>query len=162
MSEDTTTETVTPAALAAPTPETFSLDYVQGLRQEAAKYRTEKNEAVERIKTDLQGQFEAQLAAKDSEFGELQSELSARQVELVKLKAILAAGIPSEDVMTVAELVQGDDETTVSESVERVKSLIGKAPARDRPVDPSQGSGNSIPLNGDPLLESLKKIVGVR
>jgi len=162
MSEDTTTETVTPQQQEAVKQETFSLDYVQGLRQEAAKYRTERNEAVEKVKTDLQSQFESQLAAKDSEFGEIQSELSARQMELVKLKAILAAGIPTEDVMTVAELVQGDDETTVSESVERVKSLIGKAPARDRPIDPSQGSGNSIPLNGDPLLESLKKIVGVR
>jgi len=162
MSEDTTTETVTPQQQEAVKQETFSLDYVQGLRQEAAKYRTERNEAVEKVKTDLQSQFESQLSAKDSEFGEIQSELSARQMELVKLKAILSAGIPTEDVMTVAELVQGDDETTVSESVERVKSLIGKAPARDRPIDPSQGSGNSIPLNGDPLLESLKKIVGVR
>jgi hypothetical protein len=162
MSEDTTSETVTPAAQAVNTPETFSLDYVQGLRQEAAKYRTERNEAVEKVKAELQSQFESQLASKDSEFGELQSELSARQMELLKLKAILAAGIPTEDVMTVAELVQGNDETEVSESVERVKSLIGKAPSKDRPIDPSQGSGNAIPLNGDPLLESLKKIVGVR
>ena len=162
MSEDTTTETVTTQQQEAAKPETFSLDYVQGLRQEAAKYRTERNEAVEKVKADLQGQFESQLAAKDSEFGELQSELSSHQLELLKLKSILAAGIPTEDVMTVADLVQGEDETTVSESVERVKSLIGKAPSRDRPVDPSQGSGNSIPLNGDPLLESLKRIVGTR
>lgn len=160
MSEDTTTESVTPAAPAAPKPETFSLDYVQGLRQEAAKYRTERNEAVERVKTELQSEFESQLSAKDSEFGELKSELSSRQVELVKLKAILAAGIPTDDVLTVAELVQGEDEETVSKSVERVKSLIGKNPPKDRPVDPSQGTGNAIPLNGDPLLETIKRIVG--
>lgn len=160
MSEDTTTETVTPAAQAAPKPETFSLDYVQGLRQEAAKYRTERNEAVANVKVELQSGFESQLAAKDSEFGELKSELSSRQVELIKLKAILAAGIPTDDVLTVAELVQGTDETTVSESVERVKSLIGKSPSKDRPVDPSQGSGNALPLNGDPLLETIKRIVG--
>ena len=160
MSEDTTTETVTPVAQEAPKPETFSLDYVQGLRQEAAKYRTERNEAVDRVKTELQAQFESQLSAKDSEFGELKSELSSREVELLKLKAILAAGIPADDVLTVAELVQGNDEATVSESVERVKSLIGKNPPKDRPVDPSQGSGNTIPLNGDPLLETIKRIVG--
>lgn len=159
MSENTT-DSVTPATQEVSKPETFSLDYVQGLRQEAAKYRTERNEAVANVKTELQSEFESQLAAKDSEFGELKSELSARQVELIKLKAILAAGIPTDDVLTVAELVQGTDETTVSESVERVKSLIGKSPAKDRPVDPSQGSGNALPLNGDPLLETIKRIVG--
>lgn len=161
MSEDAVIETVTPQQEAAK-PETFSLEYVQGLRQEAAKYRTERNEAVEKVKAELQSQFESQLSAKDSEFSELQSELSSRQLELLKLKSIISAGIPVEDVLTVADLVQGDDETTVSESVERVKSLIGKAAPKARPVDPSQGSGNSIPLNGDPILESIKRIVGHR
>lgn len=80
----------------------------------------------------------------------------------MKLRTALQAGIPSEDVFDVVALVQGNDEESISESVSRVKSLIGKAPERDRPVDPSQGSGNTLPLNGDPLLESLKKIVGVR
>ena len=160
MSEDTTTEAVTPVAQEAPKPETFSLEYVQGLRQEAAKYRTERNEAVANVKAELQAEFESQLSAKDNEFGELKSQLTAREVELLKLKAILAAGIPTDDVLTVADLVQGSDETTVSESVERVKSLIGKNPPKDRPIDPSQGSGNTLPLNGDPLLETIKRIVG--
>lgn len=160
MSEDTTTESVTPAALEANKPETFSLDYVQGLRQEAAKYRTERNEAVANVKAELESNFEQQLSAKDSEFSELKVQLSAREVELLKLKSILAAGISTDDVLTVADLVQGSDEATVSESIERVKSLIGKNPPRDRPIDPSQGSGNTIPLNGDPLLETIKRIVG--
>jgi hypothetical protein len=160
MSEDTTTESVTPAAQEAPKPETFSLDYVQGLRQEAAKYRTERNEAVANVKAELQSEFESQLSAKDNEFTELKSELSARSVELLKYKSILAAGIPTEDVLTVADLVQGTDEETVSQSVERVKSLIGKNPSKDRPIDPSQGKGSTIPLNGDPLLETIKRIVG--
>lgn len=160
MSEDTT-ETVTPIVQQeAAKPETFSLDYVQGLRQEAAKYRTERNEAVANVKAELESNFEQQLSAKDGEFTELKTQLSAREVELLKLKSILAAGIPSDDVLTVADLVQGDDETTVSESIERVKSLIGKNPAKDRPIDPSQGSGNALPLNGDPLLETIKRIVG--
>lgn len=160
MSEDTTTETVTPAAQEAPKSETFSLEYVQGLRQEAAKYRTERNEAVANAKAELQSEFEAQLATKNSEFTELESQLSSRSVELLKYKSILQAGIPSEDVFAVADLVQGNDEETVSQSVERVKSLIGKNPSKDRPVDPSQGKGSVIPLNGDPLLETLKRMVG--
>jgi hypothetical protein len=130
------------------------------LRQEAAKYRTERNEAVANAKAELQSEFEAQLATKNTEFNELESQLSSRSVELLKYKSILQAGIPSEDVFAVADLVQGNDEETVSQSVERVKSLIGKNPSKDRPVDPSQGKGSVIPLNGDPLLETLKRMVG--
>jgi hypothetical protein len=161
MSEETTTESVT-ATPEVNKPETFSLDYVQGLRQEAAKYRTEKNDAVAAAKAELAAQFDNALAAKDTEFEELKQNVSARELELIKLRAALAAGIPSEDVLEVVTLIQGDSEESISESVNRVKALIGKAPAKDRPIDPSQGSSNSIPLNGDPLLESLKKIVGVR
>lgn len=157
--ENPTTETV-PSAPVAAAPETFSLDYVQGLRQEAAKYRTEKNEAVEKAKADVIRDYEAQLSEKETAFNTLQGELSERALELVKLKAVLQADIPSEDVLEVVSLIQGDDEETVSESVKRVKSLLGKAPARDRPVDSSQGSANHVPLNGDPILESLKRIVG--
>lgn len=161
MSEETTTEniSVTPEV---EKPETFSLDYVQGLRQEAAKYRTEKNDAVAAAKAELAANYDKALAAKDSEYEELKQYVSARELDLIKLRAALTAGIPSEDVLEVVTLVQGEDEESISESVNRVKSLIGKAPARDRPIDPSQGSSNSIPLNGDPLLESLKKIVGHR
>jgi hypothetical protein len=162
MSEDTTTETVSAPTPEVAKPETFSLDYVQGLRQEAAKYRTEKNDAVAAAKAELAAQFDGALAAKDAEFEELKQAVSARELELIKLRAILSAGIPSEDVLEVSTLVQGNTEDEVSESVNRVKQLIGKAPSKERPVDPSQGSGNTIPLNGDPLLESLKKIVGYR
>ena len=162
MSEETTTTETVPAAQEAPKQETFSLDYVQGLRQEAAKYRTEKNEAVAAAKAELAAKYDQALAAKDSEFEAIRNDMSAREIELVKLRTALQAGIPSEDVLEVVELVQGQDEESISESVNRVKQLIGKAPTRDRPVDPSQGSGNTLPLNGDPLLESLKKIVGYR
>lgn len=156
----TETEVTAPPAQEAPRAETFSLDYVQGLRQEAAKYRTEKNEAVAAAKSELMAELESKLSEKDSFAEQLQSELSARELELTKLKAVLAADIPSSDVLEVATLVQGSDEESVSESVKRVKSLIGKVPAKDRPVDPSQGSGNHLPLNGDPLLETIKRMVG--
>lgn len=143
-------------------PEVFSKEYVQELRNEAAKYRTEKNDAVERAKADVIKDYESKLSEKEASFNEIQGELSDRALELLKLKAVVSAGIPSEDVMDVLTLVQGSDEETVSESVKRVKSLIGKAPERDRPVDPSQGTGNHLPLNGDPLLETVKRIVGAK
>lgn len=142
--------------------ETFSLDYVQGLRSEAAKYRTEKNEAVERAKAEVIKDYEAQLSDKESAFNQIQTDLSERSLELLKLKAIVSEGIATSDILDVLALVQGTDEATVSESVKRVKSLMGKAPERDRPTDPSQGTGNNepLPLNGDPLLKKIMEIVG--
>ena len=161
MSDETHTEAAPAQEAPKPAaPEVFSKEYVQELRNEAAKYRTEKNDAVERAKADVIKDYESKLSEKESAFNEVQQELSARALELLKLKAVVSAGIPSEDVMDVLTLVQGSDEETVSESVKRVKSLIGKAPAKERPVDPSQGTGNHLPLNGDPLLEMVKRVVG--
>jgi hypothetical protein len=159
--ENPTTDTasVAPAQVASQQ-ESFSLDYVQQLRNEAAKYRTEKNDAVERAKTEVIKDYESKLTERESAFNETQAELSARALELLKLKAVVSAGIPTEDVLDVVTLIQGDDDATVSESVKRVKSLLGKAPANERPIDPSQGQANVLPLNGDPLLETVKRIVG--
>jgi hypothetical protein len=162
MSDETptTTEIDAPAQEAAPKAETFSAEYVQQLRDEAARYRTEKRAAAERAKTEAAKDFEGKLSEKDSALNTLQDALSDRTVELIKLKAVLAAGIASEDAVDVATLIQGTDEDSISESVKRVKSLIGKAPEKDRPVDPSQGSGNYVPLNGDPILETVRRMVG--
>lgn len=161
MSDDNpTTESTTPAQEAAPKPESFSLEYVQELRNQAAKYRTEKKEAAERAKAEVMQDYEARLAEKDQTVNSLQAELESTSITLRKLQAVLREGISSEDALEVASLVQGVDDDTISESVKRVKSLIGKAPEKERPVDPSQGSGNYLPLNGDPILETVKRMVG--
>jgi hypothetical protein len=160
MSDETTTTDTAPAQEAAPKAETFSAEYVQQLRDEAARYRTEKRSAAERAKAEAVKDYEGRIAEKDSAASLLQSELSDRTLELAKLKAVLGAGIASEDALKVAALVQGTDEDSISQSVQSVKSLIGRAPERDRPVDPSQGSGNYVPLNGDPILETVKRMVG--
>lgn len=162
MSEDTSvTETVTSTQEVV---ESFSKDYVQELRNEAAKYRNEKKQAVEEARAEAQSEtireYEAKLAERDTGLTELQNELSGTKIELLKLKSVLAAEIPSVDVLEVVSLVQGSDEESISDSVQRVKALLGKSPQRDRPIDPSQGTGNVLPLNGDPLLETLKRIVG--
>jgi len=163
MSDETQVTTTENAAPAQEAPaETFSREYVQELRNEAAKYRTEKNTAVEAARAEVIKDYESKLAQKDGSLSEMESEVSARSLELLKLKMVLNEGIPTEDVLDVVSLVQGADEETVSESVKRVKSLIGKKPPADRPVDPSQGTGNVLPLNGDPLLEMVKSVVGAK
>ena len=144
--------------------ESFSREYVEELRNEAAKYRNEKKDAVEAAKQEAAAavvkEYEAKLSEQSAAATELQTKLSASELELVKLKAILSEGIPSEDVLEVATLVQGTDEESVSESVKRVKALIGKAPASQSPVDFSQGRGGEVvPLNGDKVLNLLKTAV---
>lgn len=163
MSEDTTV-TETETATAQEAAESFSREYVQELRNEAAKYRNEKKEAVEAARTEAKSEaireYEAKLLDRDTALSGIQNELSGTKIELLKLKSVLAAEIPSVDVLEVVSLVQGTDEDSISESVQRVKALLGKSPTRDRPVDPSQGTGNPLPLNGDPLLDALKRVVG--
>lgn len=163
MSEDTTV-TETAALTTQEAVESFSKEYVQELRNEAAKYRNEKKDAVELARaeatTEAVREYESKLADRDSALTGIQNELSGTKLELLKLKSVLAAEIPSVDVMEVVSLVQGTDEDSISDSVQRVKALIGKGPQRDRPVDPSQGTGNPLPLNGDPLLAALKAVVG--
>lgn len=163
MSDETPTaiEAETPSQEDAPkTPETFSLEYVQELRNQAAKYRTEKKAATESAKAEVIKEFEGRLIEKEQSFDGLREELDSTTLELHKLRAVLAEGIASEDALNVASLVQGTDEASISDSVKRVKSLIGKAPEKARPIDPSQGSGNHVPLNGDPILETVRRMVG--
>lgn len=161
MSEDTTTTTSDSTLEAV---ETFSKEHVQELRNEAAKYRIEKKDAVELARTEVRAEvireYEAKMAERDQALTGIQNEFSTTKLELLKLKSVLAADIPSVDVMEVVSLVQGSDEDSISDSVARVKALIGKVPQRDLPVDRSQGTGNPLPLNGDPLLDALKRIVG--
>lgn len=167
MSEPTTPE-ATPAIPAAPAPvaaaaNTYSQEYVTELRDEAASHRIAKNEAVTAAKAAADQEWQAKLDAATATHTETQGELSKSQLTLLKLTKVLQAGIPSDSALDIAELVKGEDEESISESVKTVKALLGKNPSKDRAVDPSQGSGQGdIPLNGDPILDKLKAVVGVR
>lgn len=140
--------------------ETFSRDYVESLRAEAAKHRTDKNTAVDAAKAAVIQEYEPKMAARDTEFAQLQTNSAATALELLKIKSVLEAKVPSDDILEVAALVQGTDEDSVKESVNRVKALLGKSPAKVAATDPTQGSGSAVPLNGNPVLEILKRAVG--
>lgn len=168
MSESAATSTDTGDNGQGQAPETFSREYVQDLRNEAARYRNEKKDAVDAAKTEARAEaireYEEKVAEKDTALNELQTTLSDREIELAKIKAVLAAEIPTGRVLDVVSLVQGTDEDTISESVKRVKDLLGStAPANQPPVDHSQGSGGNVPpLNGDPVLNILEQAVGAK
>lgn len=162
MSDPATPE-ATPATPApeAPQQETYSLDYVQKLRDEAAGYRVKAKTAGDEAKAEVIKDYEGKLAEKDTAFTELQTLHSEASTSLLKLQAVIAAKIPVEDIEDVVALVQGDTEEAVSASVDRVKSLLGKTPAKVPAVDTTQGQGGTVPLNGNPVLDILKRAVGV-
>ena len=96
MSDETpdTTEAEAPSQEDAPkTPETFSLEYVQELRNQAAKYRTEKKAAAESAKAEAIKEYEGRLVEKEQSFSGLREELDNTNLELQKLRAVLAEGI---------------------------------------------------------------------
>jgi hypothetical protein len=168
MSDEATTPstTDTPAVTVQATPpaETFGLEYVQQLRQEAAKYRNEKKTAVEDAVAKLSQEWEGKIAAKDAELAEVKSSYISKELETAKLR--IAMRTLDQDTASraekLAELLKGEDEDSISESAKSAHELFGGF--KSGPVsatDPTQGRGAPvIPLNGDPLLATLKRVVG--
>lgn len=168
MSETDTTPTpadvaeATAAQEAPQSPETFSKEYVQELRNEAARYRTQKNEAVEAVKATLSAEFDAKLAEKDVALAEVQNQLAEAQIELEKIFVAIDAQVPSEKVRAFAAILKGEDKDSLAESAKSAKELFGGLGSKSPAYDPTQGAGGGKPLalNGDPILEALKKAVG--
>jgi hypothetical protein len=176
MADEATTETestsdATPAAPVAGG-ETFSKEYVQELRQEAAKQRTAKKQAVDDAKAEAQAELEKFKAGADTKFGALQSELGEAWIMIQKLHTAIEEGVPTNKLLAFVEVLKGTDEETIKQSAQTAKELFGdlsgsngEQPASGRPpaYDPTHGHGSKeLPLNGDPLLNTVKKLVGVK
>ncbi|AFL46621.1 head scaffolding protein [Mycobacterium phage ICleared] len=146
----------------APAPETFSREYVEELRRENARHRTSKNEAVEAAKAEVRKEYEAKLAEKDTAYTELQNQLGEAWIELEKVYTSIDAKVPSDRVRAFAAILQGSDKESISESAKSAKQLFGGMTGTVPAVDPTQGSGGGkhTPLNGDPILDAIKKAVG--
>lgn len=165
MSEETTSTDAAPAQEAQEaepaTEQTFSHEYVQQLRAEAAKYRQDKKTAVKAAEDALTAQFEAKLEAAGAEYADLQTKLATTELVVTRYQAMIDQGIPVEVMPDVIALVGGHDEETVAASVAAAKKLLGAA-ARDAAVDPMQGSGNRAPaLNSDELENTLRQALGI-
>lgn len=129
---------------------------------EAARYRVEKNQAVEQAQAALATEFEQKVAAAAAETETVRNDLSAAKLESAKIKTAIEAGIPATKILQVADLLKGEDEAQLRSHADELKKLFGTADAQP-PIDPSQGSGGTaIPLNGDPLLNALKRSVGLK
>jgi len=161
---DTTPAEGTPAAaapVAAPTQETFTKEYVQELRNEAANYRNRAKTAAEEARAAVQAEYEAKLADKDVQYLELQNQLGQAWIELEKVYTAVDASIPSSKVRAFAAILQGEDPDSIKESAKTAADLFGGLDSKSPAFDPTQGKGGTpLPLNGDPLLNALKRAVG--
>ena len=166
MSETTTTTEATPAAVTpVVTPaETFSLEYVQGLRQEAAKYRTEKNDAVTAAKESVNQDWATKVTGIEEKSSALEADLGDAWVYAAKIEAAVAAGVPSDKLLAFVQILKGSDAATIQASVESAKALFGGFSTTVPATDPTQGSGGVPPLglNSDELLASVKSKLGIQ
>jgi len=156
MSEDVTTTDV--PADAAPVAKTYSESYVNQLRNEAAKYRVEKNEAVEAAK---RATTEAVSNAFQSKMDALSADLGDAWVYAEKLHAAVESIHPESKALDFAAILTGADPESIRSSADKAKDLFGISTGRVTATDSTQGSGNGVPpLNGDPLLAKLTQLVG--
>jgi hypothetical protein len=164
MSDDQTTpETESTPEVKGPEPKTYGEDYVKELRQQAAKYRTEKNSAVEEAKEKLTADYQAALAAKDAELAEASISFTSKELEIAKLKIAMQTidSVVASRAEKLADLLKGDDADSIAQSAESAYELFGGFNSTAPATDPTQGRGsNVLPLNGDPLLSALKGLVG--
>lgn len=121
--------------------ETFNLEYVQQLRSEAAKYRTEKNDAVNAAKLAASTEWESKLAAEQTRYNELSIKLGGYDTELTKIKTAIEAGVPSDKVLAFAGILQGSSEDEIKSAAESAKALFGGLGTADLATDPTQGTG---------------------
>lgn len=78
-------------------------------------------------------------------------------IELMRMKAVVNANIPTERINEAVELVQGDDEETITESVNKIVAVLNRPePAKPRAIDPTQGHGGGpADKPEDPLVKAL-------
>ena len=130
---------------------------------EAAKYRTEKKEAVEQARQEVADSFSEKVEKLEALVAERDSEIEAGRHEADKLRAAIEAGISNDKLFTFADLLKGDDPEALKSHAEELKQLFvveDQARVKQSAVDPSQGTGgNHLPLNGDPLLDSVMAVI---
>ena len=163
---ESTPDVSTPAVDKPLEPQHTSFDeaYVKSLRDEAAAARVGKKDAVDAAIKSANESHQAELAARDTSYTELQNELALTKIELEKLYVTVDANVPSDKVRAFASLIQGSDTDSITASAKSAYELAGGFATKSPAFDPTQGFGgrDPLPLNGDPILAALKSAVGMR
>lgn len=140
-------------------------DELTEARNEAAKYRTQKNEAVEAAKAEVTESFSKRVEELEAALSAKDGEAAGSRNEVERLKAALEAGIGADKVLGFADLLKGENPEELRSHAEELKKLFtnGEVSKSTPAFDPSQGqSSNELPLNGDPLLNSLKAALHIK
>lgn len=138
----------------------WARDQITKANNQAAKYRTEKNEAVEAAKKEVEDSFASKIEELEAAGQKANDEVTASRHEVDRIKAALEAGIATDKVLSFADLLKGENPDELRSHAESLKELFvtNEAPRASKATDPSQGQGNNhLPLNGDPLLEAVMR-----
>lgn len=140
---------------------TFTADYVEKLRKEAAKYRTEakaNSSAAQRLaEIEEASKTAEQKLAERAEAAE--REAAAARREALRYRVAATHGVSDED----AELfLTGDDEETLIRQAERLTKRDAGDIRRDGAYVPSEGRTTTGPaLNSDQLEQALRAKLGI-
>jgi hypothetical protein len=159
----TPAEPETPATVVTEQPEDLGEAGKKALAAErAAKKAAEKQladlskrlqEYEDRDKTEAQKLAERVAAA--------EAERDALRLTSLRQKVALEKGLPA----TLADRLKGNTEEELAADADELLALVpvGADPSAPGPrPDLSQGARSAMALNGDPLLQSVKNVLGIR
>lgn len=149
----------------------FPAEYVQELRAEAAKWRTQLRDLEKKVnlyETESAKKQEQELAenAKWQELAEkraaqleaLQAQVKAQEIQQIKMATLNELGLP-QDAM---DFLTGDTAEAIKEQAEKFKSLIPESQARSQ--NPRQTKSMTVIPGGEPSTETreqkLKRLYG--
>lgn len=143
--------------------DTFDREYVEKLRAEAAKYRTEARANAEAASKLMQLE-EAQKSEQERLADRLErAESQAQQAAsaLMRYQVAISKGLPAE----LVGRLHGETEEELAADADALLNLIATPDSGSGPrPDLSQGAKapQNHALNGDPLLRDLKDKLGIR
>jgi hypothetical protein len=138
-----------------------ALDRMKAERDEARKQAKALADVEKRLKEyEDRDKTEAQKLAERAEAAEKAAHDA--QVELIRLRIIAEVGLEAD----LHEFVTGTTEDEIRAKAEKLKARSAGEPAANQPAprpDLSQGArSGAMALNGDPLLNSVKSVLGIR
>lgn len=138
----------------------WAREAINKANSEAAKYRTEKNSAVEAAKAEVTDSFTSKIKELEAQIEEKSSEASQANLNVERVKAAIKVGISTDKLESFAELLHGSTQEELVAHAEQLKDLFTVDNASSKATDRSQGSGGaSGPLNGDPILDAVRNVI---
>lgn len=131
VNTDTATEVVTEAQ-EANVPETFDREYVENLRKEAAKHRTEAKAKADRL-ADIEAKYNALTEETGTKEAAANAAIEKANLDITRLRTAQKYGISFEDSEV---LLTG----TTEEDLEKQAEALSKRSGHSVQPDPAQGN----------------------